>query len=169
MIHQTIAKLGQEIHFRGQNEHWSILTGALVANYYIVGHLRTFFTCCMSIYRYSLMYLMIPLFWLRPNLANKYSKIFSFIARARGQWSLLGGICLAQMCVKRGRKNFQVQLMKLTLIYCHKSRICSQKARARTFALIPSKPKNACNIHNFECACKKTASWDYSELCWNTV
>ena len=72
---------------------------------------------------------------------------------------------LLDICFKSVRKNVQVQLMKLTLIYCHKSRICSQKARARTFALIPSKPKNACNIHNFECACKKSASCDYSELC----
>ena len=44
MLHQTIAKLGQGIHFRGQNRHWSILTGALVANHYIMGHLSTFFT-----------------------------------------------------------------------------------------------------------------------------
>jgi len=51
VIHETIAKLGQGIHFRGQIEHWSILTGALVANHYIMGHLSTFFTCCMSIYR----------------------------------------------------------------------------------------------------------------------
>ena len=41
MIHQTIAKLGQGIHFRGQIEHWSILTGALVAKHYIMGHLST--------------------------------------------------------------------------------------------------------------------------------
>ena len=34
MIHQTIAKLGQGIHFRGQNIHWSILTGVL-DNHYI--------------------------------------------------------------------------------------------------------------------------------------
>ena len=37
----------------------------------------------LSQFCYSLMYLMLLLFWLRPNLANKYSKIFSFIARAR--------------------------------------------------------------------------------------
>ena len=33
-IHQTITKLG--IYFRGQNRHWSILTGALVAGSYIM-------------------------------------------------------------------------------------------------------------------------------------
>ena len=37
----------------------------------------------LSQFCYSFMYLMILLFWLRPNLANIYSKIFSFIARAR--------------------------------------------------------------------------------------
>ena len=37
----------------------------------------------LSQFCYSFMYLMILLFWLRPNLAHKYSKIFSFIARAR--------------------------------------------------------------------------------------
>ena len=31
-----IAKLGQGTHFRGQNRHWSILTGALVAGSYIM-------------------------------------------------------------------------------------------------------------------------------------
>ena len=36
MIHQTIAKLGQGIHFRGQIEHCSILTSALVADSYIM-------------------------------------------------------------------------------------------------------------------------------------
>ena len=74
---------------------------------------------------------MLLLFWLRPNLANKYSKIFSFIARVRGHLSLWGWIFLAHICFKSARKNFQVQLMKLTLIYCQKSRIFSQKARAR--------------------------------------
>ena len=50
------------------------------------------------------------------------------------------------------------------------SRIFSQKkARARTFAQIPSKPKNACNIHNSELACKKSASYDNSKFCLNTV
>ena len=47
MIHKTIAKLGQGIHFRGQNRHWSLLTGALVAGSYIMGHLSTDFTCYM--------------------------------------------------------------------------------------------------------------------------
>ena len=32
----------QGIHFRGQNNHWSILTGALVANHYIMGILVHF-------------------------------------------------------------------------------------------------------------------------------
>ena len=32
-------KMGQGFHFRGQNIHLSILTGALVANHYIMGHL----------------------------------------------------------------------------------------------------------------------------------
>ena len=59
--------------------------------------------------------------------------------------------------------------MKLTLIYYQKSRIFSQKAHARIFAQIPSKPKNACNIHNSEFACKKSASFDNSKLCLNTV
>ena len=39
------------------------------------------------------------------------------------------------------------------------SRIFSQKkARARTFAQIPSKPKNACNIHNSELVCMQKIS-----------
>ena len=59
--------------------------------------------------------------------------------------------------------------MKLTLIYCQKSRIFSQKARARTFAQIPTKPKNACNKHNSEFALKKSASYDNPKLSLNTV
>ena len=52
MLTSLIAQgLGQGIHFRGQKRHWSILTGTLVINHYIFGHLSTFFTCCMSIYR----------------------------------------------------------------------------------------------------------------------
>ena len=39
------------------------------------------------------------------------------------------------------------------------SRIFSQKkAHARTFAQIPSKPKNACNIHNSELVCMQKIS-----------
>ena len=38
---------------------------------------------------------------------------------------------LAHICFKCVRKIVQVQLLKLTLIYCQKSRIFSQKARAR--------------------------------------
>ena len=45
----------------------------------------------------------------------------------------------------------------------------TKNARARTFAQIPSKPKNARNIHNSEFACKKSASYDNSKLCLNTV
>ena len=37
-----------------------------------------------------------------------------------------------------------------------------------TRAQIPSKPKNAHNIHNSE-SCKKSASYDNSKLCLNTV
>ena len=58
------------------------------------------------------------------------------------------------------RINVQVQLMKLRLIYCQKSRIFFHKKRAcaRTFAQIRSKPKYVCNIHNFKLAWKKSAS-----------
>ena len=42
----------------------------------------------LSQFCYSLMYLMLLLFWLMPNLANKYSKIFSFIVRACGNLKL---------------------------------------------------------------------------------
>ena len=55
--------------------------------------------------------------------------------------------------------------MKLTLIYCQKSRIFHEKR----FAQIPSKPKNACNIHNSEFCMQKTASYDNSKLSLNTV
>ena len=37
------------------------------------------------------------------------------------------------------------------------------------FAQIRSNPKNACNIHNFKFACKKSASYDNAKLCLNTV
>ena len=57
----------------------------------------------------------------------------------------------------RIRINVQVQLMKLKMIYCQKSRIFFTKS-ARTFAHIRSKPKNACNIHNFMLTCKKSAA-----------
>ena len=79
----------------------------------------------LSQFCYSLMYLLILLFWLRPNLAIKYSKIFSFIARARGHLRLWRWIFFKSI-----RINVQVQLMKLKMIYCQKSRIFSQKARA---------------------------------------
>ena len=39
-----------------------------------------------------------------------------------------------------------------------KSYFYKKHACARTFAYIRSKPKNACNIHNFKLACKKSAS-----------
>ena len=81
----------------------------------------------LSQFCYSLMYLMILLFWLRPNLENKYSKIFSFIARARGNLRLWRWIFWAHIFFKSIRINVQVQLMKLRLIYCQKSRIFSQK------------------------------------------
>ena len=73
------------------------------------------------------------IFWcisckLWPNLAHKYSKIFSFIARARGHLSLWRWIFLAHICFKSARKNVQVQLMKLTLIYCQKSSIFFTKS-----------------------------------------
>ena len=99
------------------------------------------------------------------NLSHKYSKIFSFIARARGHLSLWRWIFLAHICFKSVRKNVQVQLMKLTLIYCQISRIFSQKARCSD----SFKPKNACNIHNSEFECKKSASYDSSKLCLNTL
>ena len=44
-----------------------------------------------------------------------------------------------------------------------------QKDRARPFAQIPTKPKNACNIHNSEFALKKSASYDNPKLSLNTV
>ena len=42
VICRFIGYWAQEIHFRGQILYWSILTGALVANHYIMGHLSTF-------------------------------------------------------------------------------------------------------------------------------
>ena len=118
MIHQTIAKLGQGIHFRGKNEHWSILTGALVAGSFIMGHLPTY---------------------------------LHVVCRFIGYWAR--------------RIHFWGQNKLSKNIYCQKSRIFSQKARACTFAHIPSKPKNVCNIHNSEFTCKKSASYDNSKLC----
>ena len=50
-IHLNIGKLRLEIHFRGQNRHWRILTGVVVASLYVMGHLSTDFSCWMSIYR----------------------------------------------------------------------------------------------------------------------
>ena len=44
----------------------------------------------------------------------------------------------AHICFKSVRKNVQVQLMKLTLIYCQKIAFF-QKAHARTFAQFSSK------------------------------
>ena len=104
----------------------------------------------LSQFCYSLMCLMQLLFELRPNLAHKYSKIFSFIACARGHLSLWRWIILAHICFKSA--------------FFHK-----KIARARNFAQIPSKPKNACSIHNSEFACKKSASYDNSKLCLTTV
>ena len=66
------------------------------------------------------------------------------------------------------RINVQMELMKSRLIYCEKSRIFDKK-RACTFAQIRSKPKSACNIHNFMLACKKSASKDTAKLCLNTA
>ena len=40
---------------------------------------------------------------------------------------------------------------------------------AHIYIYIFSKPKNACNIHNFEFACKKSSSYDNSKLCLTTV
>ena len=80
----------------------------------------------------------------------------------------LGVNFLANICFKSVRKNFKVQLMQLTLIYCQKVAFFHKK-RARTFAQIPSKQKNACNIHNSEFACKKSASYENSKLYLNTV
>ena len=39
-----LGNLTQEITFRGQIQYWSILTGALVAGTFIMGHLSTDFT-----------------------------------------------------------------------------------------------------------------------------
>ena len=50
-----------------------------------------------------------------------------------------------------------------------KSHFLTKSARAHTFVQIPSKPKNACNKDNAEFACKKSASYDNSKLCLNTV
>ena len=52
--------------------------------------------------------------------------------------------------------------MRLRLFYCKKkSYFFTKKARARTFAQIRLKPKNACNIHNLKLACKETASYNF--------
>ena len=50
-----------------------------------------------------------------------------------------------------------------------KSYFFTKSARARTFAQIRSKRKNACNIHNFKLACTKSASEDNAKLCLYTV
>ena len=102
------------------------------------------------------MYLMLLLFWLKPNFANKYSKIFSFIARARGNLRLCRWIFWAHIFFKSVRIHVQVQLNWFTVKkveFFNKKRAC-----ARTFAQIRSKPQNGHNIHNFKLACKKSAS-----------
>ena len=114
------------------------------------------------------MCLMQLLFELRPNLAHKYSKIFSF-ACAHADISAFEGEFLAHICFKSVRKNFQVQLIKFFDLLSKKSQFFTKSARARTFAQIPSNPKNAYNIHNSEFACKKSASYDNSKLCLTTV
>ena len=66
-----MAKLGQGIHFRGQNIHWSILTGVLVANHYIMGHLSTFF---------YMLYVDLYVIWhkeLISEVKKKYSSILT--------------------------------------------------------------------------------------------
>ena len=87
---------------------------------------------------------------------NIYLKALNVLARAMKKISLTYVLRLAKL---------KLQLMKLRLIY----RIFSQKARARTFAHIRSKPKNACNLHIFEFACKKQASYDNAKLFLYTV
>ena len=92
---------------------------------------------------------------------------YFLLLRAR-TFKPLGVNFLAHICFKIVRKNVQVQLMKLTLIYCQNSRNFSQKAHAH-FCSNSFKTKNACNIHNSELACKKSASYDNFKLCLNTV
>ena len=108
------------------------------------------------------------LFKLRPNLAHKYSKIFSFIARAR-TFKPLGVNFFSAYLFQECQEKFSSAINEVNIDLLSKSRIFSQKARARTFAQIPSKPKIACNIHNSEFACKKSASYDNSKLCLTTV
>ena len=120
----------------------------------------------LSQFCYSLMYIMLLLFYLGQTLAHKYSKILSFISRAR--WSLKA--LEVNICFKVVRINVEVQLMKLRLIYCQKSRIFSLKrARASTFAPIFLKLHFAVTIHIGGLACKISASYDNAKLCLNTV
>ena len=132
----------------------------------------------LSQFCYSLMYLMILLFWLRPNLANKYSKIFSFIARARTFKPLEvnflsaikenGGEFLSAYFFQEYQDKCSSAINEVKIDLLSKKLYFFTKS-ARNFAQIRSKPKNACNIHNFKCACKKSASWDNAKLCLYTV
>ena len=100
-------------------------------------------------------------------LVSKYSKIFSFIARARTfkpLWVNFFSAYLFQEC----QEKFASAINEVNIALLSKKSHFFTKS-ARTFAQIPSKPKNACNINNSEFACKKSASYDNSKLCLTTV
>ena len=100
------------------------------------------------------------------NLAHKYLKIFSFIAPVdlfKGLEVNFFSAYLFQECQEKCSSAI-IEVNIDLLSFFHKKR-----ARARTFVQIPSKPKNACNIHNSEFACKKSASYDNSKVCLTTV
>ena len=88
-----------------------------------------------------------------------YSKIFSFIARARIFKALEVSFLSAYIFQEYQDKcssainEVKIDLLSKKVVFFHKKRAC-----ARTFTQIRSKPKNACNIHNFKLACKKSAS-----------
>ena len=105
----------------------------------------------VSQFCYSLMYLMLLLFRLRQNLANKYSKIFSFIARAR-TFKALGVNFLSAYFFQEYQNECSSAINEVKIDLLSKKSYFFTKS-ARTFAQIRSKPKNACNI-----ACKKSAS-----------
>ena len=103
---------------------------------------------------------MLLLFQLRQNLAHKYSKIFSFVARARTFKALKGNFLSAYLFQEcQDKCSSAINEVKIDLL--SKSRIFFTKsARTRSFAQIRSKPKNACKINDFKFACKKSASYD---------
>ena len=122
----------------------------------------------LSQFCYSLMYLMLHLFWLLgQTLQIRIQRYFFYCVRARTfkafQVNFLSAY-LFQEC--QDICSSAINEVNIDLL-SKKSHFFTKSARARTFAQIRSKPKNACNIHNSEFACKKSASYD--KLCLTTV